>query len=158
MRFTAEINANHPRAKDWTAILPQWLDDLDLRSEVEPRDVEILTTPLGELDREQQTDARWCGEATGVLGWALQRGAGPADFDPVDPNKVFPALGFRPAEMVQGSRDLISGASLRPQDELLAYYARVRVVECCMRSRGIRVEQAIPFLQQLVRQKLNDLG
>ena len=71
MRFTFETNSNHPWAKGWTEFLPHWLDDLDLRSEVEPRDVEILTTPLGELDREQQTDARWCGEATGVLGWAL---------------------------------------------------------------------------------------
>ena len=158
MRFTFETNPNHPRSKEWTEFLPQWLDDLDLRSEVEPRDVEILTTPLGELDREQQTDARWCGEATGVLGWALERVAAPVDFDPVDPNKVFPALGFGPTGMVQRTRDLIAGASLRPNDELLAYYAKVRIVQCCMRSRGIRVEHATPILQQIVRQQLNDLG
>jgi hypothetical protein len=158
MRFTAETNSNHPRAKDWTEILPQWLDELDVRSEVEPRDVEILTTPLGELDREQQTDARWCGEATGVLGWALQRVAAPADFDPVDPNKMFPALGFRPAGIVQGTRDLIAGASLRPNDELLAYYAKVRIVQCCLRGRVSSVESVNPILQQIVRQQLDKLG
>src|SRR4051812_43502686 len=114
MRYTAESNPNHPRVKQWTEILPRWLDELDVRSEVEPRDVEIVNTPLGELDREQQTDARWSGEETGVLGWALQRVAAPADFVPVDPNIVFDSLGFDPARMVQCTRDLIAGASSRP--------------------------------------------
>src|SRR5262245_5460828 len=158
MRSTAETNPNHPRAKDWLEILPKWLDRLEVGSEVEPWDVEILTTPLGELDREQHADARWCGEATGVLGWALQRVAAPADFDPVDPNEVFRALGFDPAGMVQGAGDLIAGASLRPKDELLAYYAKVRIVQCCMRSRGLSVEHAAPLLQQVVRRQLDDLG
>jgi hypothetical protein len=147
-----------PRVKQWTEILPRWLDELDVRSEVEPRDVEIVTTPLGELDREQQTDARWCGEATGVLGWVLQRVAAPADFVPVDPNIVFDSLGFDPAGMVQGTRDLIAGASLRPKDELLAYYAKVTILQCCLRSRDSSVESVNPILQQIVRQQLDKLG
>jgi hypothetical protein len=158
MRFTAETNPTHPRAKEWLAILPQWLDRLDVRSEAEPRDVDILTTPLGELDQDQQTDARWSGEAAGVLGWALQRVAAPADFDPVDPNRVFPALGLNPAAMVQGAGDLIAGASLRSKEELLAYYAKVLIVQCCLRGRGLSAEHATPVLQQIVRQQLNDLG
>ena len=64
MRFTAETNPNHPRAREWLEVLPRWLDRLEVRSEVEPWDVEILTTPLGELDRQQQTDSRWSGEAS----------------------------------------------------------------------------------------------
>jgi len=157
MRFTAETNPNHPRANEWTEILPQWLDRLDVRSEVEPRDIEILATPLGELDQEQRADAGWSGEATGVLGWALQRVASPADFDPVDPNQVFRALGFDPAGMVQGAGRLIAGASLRPQGELIAYYAKVRIVQCCMRTRALSTD-AIQIMQQLVRQQLDDLG
>src|SRR5262249_11137005 len=94
MRFTAEINPKHPRTKDLLAILPQWLDGLEVRSEIEPLDAEILATPLGSLKQEQQTDARWSGEAIGVLGWGLQRVPAPADFDPVDPNTVLPALGL----------------------------------------------------------------
>jgi len=158
MRSTVESSPNHPRAKDWLEILPQWLDQLDVHSEVEPRDVEILTTPLGELDREQQADARWSGEATGVLGWALQRVAAPADFDSVDPNQVFRALGFDPAAMVEGAGDLIAGASLRPKDELLAYYAKARTVQCCMRGRGLGVDCGTPSMQQILRQQLDDLG
>jgi hypothetical protein len=158
MRFTAETNPNHPRVKDWLEILPRWVDELELRSEVQPWDLEILTTPLGELDREQQTDARWCGEASGVLAWALERVAAPADFEPVDPNKLFKALGFDPAAMVQGAGDLITGASLRPKDELLAYYARVNIVQCCLRTRGSSSEYVTPFLQQFVRKHLVDLG
>ena len=158
MRFTVESNPNHPRTKEWLEILPQWLERLDMGSEVEPWDIEILTTPLGQLDREQQADARWCGEAAGVLGWALERVAAPPDFDPVDPNEVFPALGFDPAGIVQGAGDLIAAASLRPNDELLAYYANVRIVQCCMRCRGISVEHATPILQQIVRHQLEDLG
>src|SRR5262245_104892 len=73
MRSTVEDNSGHPRATDWLEILPDWLDKLEVRSEVEPRDAEILAAPLGQLDREQRTDARWSGEASGVLGWALQR-------------------------------------------------------------------------------------
>jgi hypothetical protein len=158
MRFTAETNAHHPRANEWLKILPQWLDQSDVGSEVEPWDNEILKTPLGELDRAQQTDARWCGEAAGVLGWALQRVAAPADFEPVDPNQVFQALRFDPAAMVQGAEDLLAGASLRPKDELLAYYANVRIVQCCMRSRGLNDVNATLILQQIVHQQLNDLG
>ena len=158
MRFTAETNANHPTAKAWLEVLSKWLDRLEMDSDVEPWDVEILTTPPGELDREQQTDARWCGEATGVLAWALERVPCPADFDPVDPNKVFDALGFDPKTMVEGAGNLIAGASLRPKDELLAYYAKLRIVQCCMRYRGMSSEYAVPFVQQFVRQQLENLG
>jgi hypothetical protein len=158
MRSTIETNPNHPKTKAWLEILPQWLDQLEATSEVEAWDREILTTPPGELDREQQADARWCGEATGVLGWALQRVAAPADFDPVDPNEVFRALAFHPAGMVQGAGDLIAQASLRPKDELLAYYAKVRIVQCCMRGRGLSVERATPILEKIVQQELHDLG
>jgi hypothetical protein len=158
MRSTIETNPNHPKTKAWLEILPQWLDQLEATSEVEAWDREILTTPLRKLDREQQADARWCGEATGVLGWALQRVAPPSDFDPVDPNEVFRALGFHPAGMVQGARDLIARASLRPKDELLTYYAKVRIVQCCMRSRGLSVEHATPILELIVQQELHDLG
>jgi hypothetical protein len=148
MRFTAETNPHHPRAKDWVEILPQWLDRLEVGSEIERRDAEILATPLGELDRGQQADARWCGEEAGVLGWALQRVAAPADFDPVDPNKVFDALGFDAARMVQSARELIAAAALRPKDELLAYYAHVRVVKHCLRClryRSLSAEDATYF-------------
>jgi hypothetical protein len=158
MRFTVETNSNHPRAKEWLQILPRWLDQLEVGSEVEPRDVEILSTPLGELDREQQTDARWSGEAAGVLAWALQRVAAPADFEAVDPNQVFGALGFDPAAMVQGAGDLLAGASLRPKDELLAYHAKVSIVQCCLRGRRLSAEGATPLLQQIVRQQMADLG
>jgi Domain of unknown function (DUF4272) len=158
MRFTVETNPNHPRTKEWLEVLPRWLDRLDVRSEVEPRDVEILTTPVGELDQAQQADAHWSGEAAAVLGWALRRVAAPADFDPVDPNQVFRALGFDPAGMVQGAGDLSAGASLRPQHELLAYYAKVRTVQCCLRSRGLSAAYATPSLQQIVRQQLDNLG
>jgi hypothetical protein len=147
MRFTAETNPTDPRAKDWLEILPQWLDRLEARSEIEPWDAEILATPLGELGRQQRTDARWGGEAVGVLGWALQRVAAPADFDPVDPNKVFPALGFDPAGMVQSAREFIAVAALRPKDELLS---RKRTWSCgCRGSR-----RGLPRSARLARRDL----
>src|SRR5262245_23340283 len=65
MRSTVETNANHPRAIEWLEVLSQWLDRLEVRSEVEPYDAEILAAPLGELDQEQQASARWSGEAAG---------------------------------------------------------------------------------------------
>jgi hypothetical protein len=157
MRFTVETNPNHPRAREWLETLSQWLDRLDVASEVEPWDAEMVATPLGELDRAQQTDARWSGEATGVLGWALQRVAAPADFEPIDPNQVFPALGFHPATMVQGAEELLAGAALRPKDELLAYYAHVRIVQWGLRGHGTIAEGAT-FLQKEVRRKLADWG
>jgi hypothetical protein len=157
MRFTVETNASHPRAREWLEVLPQWLDRLEVGSEVEPHDAEILAAPLGELDRGQQADARWSGEATGVLGWALQRVAAPDDFDPVDPNKVFPALGFDPAGMVQGAGEFIAGAALRPKDELFAYYAHVRIVRFCLRSSSSSAECAA-YLQKVVLSDLGGLG
>jgi hypothetical protein len=158
MRFTVETNPNHPKTKQWLEILPQWLDQLDVGSEMEPWDIGILTTPLGELDREQQADARWCGEASGVLGWAIQRVTMPTDFDPVDSNQVFQTLGFNPVGMVRSAEDLLTRASLQPKEELLAYYAKVRTVQCCLRIRGLRIPRATPIWQQMVRQQLDGLG
>jgi len=93
-----------------------------------------------------------------VLGWALQRVAAPADFDPVDPNEVFTALGFEPATMVQGAGDLIAGASLRPMDELLAYYSRLSIAQCCLRCRGLNEENVKSMLQRIVRKHLDERG
>jgi hypothetical protein len=157
MRYTVETNASHPRAKDWLEVLPQWLDTLQVGSEIEPHDTEILTAPLSELDGECQADARWSGEAAGVLGWALQRIGAPADFDPVDPNQVFPALGFEPAKMVQAAGEFIAGAVLRPNDELLAYYEHVSIVQCCLRSRAMSAEAAT-IVKSVLRQVLGELG
>jgi hypothetical protein len=157
MRSTVETNANHPRAKEWLEVLPGWLDRLEVGSEMEPQDAAILTAPLGDLDGELQADARWSGEATGVLGWALQRVAAPADFDPVDPNQVFGALGFEPAAMVQAAGEFIAGAVLRPNDELLTYYQHVCIVQCCLRS-GPMSGEAATFLRNAVRQDLGGLG
>jgi len=157
MRSTIENNSTHPRANDWLAILPEWLDGLEMKGEIEPWDAEILATPLGQLDRERQTDARWSGEASGVLGWALQRVAAPTDFEPVDPNKVFDAFGFDPARMVQSAGEFIAGAALRPAAELLAYYAHVAIVQCCMRSRSAS-PGLTPFLQKVLRQNMGYLG
>jgi hypothetical protein len=157
MRSTVEDNPSHPRANDWLEILPGWLDRLEVGSEIEPYDAEILAAPLGQLDREQRTDARWSGEASGVLGWAPRRVAAPADFDPVDPNKVFDAFGFDPARMVQNAGEFIAGAALRPTAEIVAYYAHVSVVQCCMRGRSSSPELT-PFLQKVLRQDLGDLG
>jgi hypothetical protein len=157
MRFTAEANANHPRAKEWLEALPQWLDRLEVGSEIEPYDTEILAAPLAELDQEQQASARWSGEAAGVLGWALQRVTAPADFDPVDPNKVFADLGFDPARIVQGAGEFLAGAALRPEDELVAYYAHLRIVQFWMRGRSLSAEGAT-FLQNVARRDLEGLG
>jgi hypothetical protein len=157
MRYTVETNASHPRAKEWLEVLSRWLDKLEVGSEMEPRDAEILAAPLGELDGELQVDARWSGEAAGVLGWALQRVAAPADFDPVDPNQVFPALGFEPAGMVRAAGEFIAGAALRPNDELLTYYRHVGIVQCCLRSRPMSAEAAT-IIKTVLRQDLEDLG
>ena len=158
MRGTVEGHLNHPRAKDWVEILPHWLDRLEVGSEADPRDLEILTTPLGELDPAIRAEVQWYGEASAVLGWALQRVVAPADFDPVDPNEVFTALGFEPATMVQGAGDLIAGASLRPMDELLAYYSKLSIVQCCLRCRGLNDEDVKSMLQQIVRKQLDERG
>jgi hypothetical protein len=157
MRYTVETNARHPRAKEWLEALSQWLDRLEVGSEIEPHDTEILAAPLGELDGECQADARWSGEATGVLAWALQRVAAPADFDPVDPNQVFPALGLEPEKMVQAAGEFIAGAVLRPNDELLTYYQRVSIVQCCLRIRPMSAELAT-IVKNVLRQNLGDLG
>jgi hypothetical protein len=157
MRYTVETNASHPRAREWLEVLSQWLDRLEVGSEMEPHDAAILAAALGKLDGELQADARWSGEAAGVLGWALGRVAVPADFDAVDPNQVFGALGFEPASMGQAAGELLAGAVLRPGDECLRYYLRVRTVQCCLRSRPTSAEAAV-FARSLLRQDLGDPG
>jgi len=60
--------------------------------------------------------------------------------------------------MVQGAGGFIAGAFLRPMDELVAYYSRLSIVQCCLRCRGLIVEGAKPMLERIVRQELDELG
>lgn len=86
--------------------------------ELEAAEWDILRAPLGELDEQLMIDSVWRLEGLGVLLWALQRYELPPYDELVTPADLFELVGFFDTEV---ALEFISGARLRPYEELDAY-------------------------------------
>jgi hypothetical protein len=87
----------------------------ELRDEVEPHELALLETPLGELADEPRLDGTWRIEGVAVLAWALSRFELPSHDEEVDASEVAAALGMADGKL---DRRLLSDAALRPEWEI----------------------------------------
>lgn len=83
----AEARAIHDGVRGW--IVATGVD-----AELEPDELALVNTPLGQLAREAAALAGWRGEAAAVLAWALGRWELGAIDAPVDASDVAMALGW----------------------------------------------------------------
>lgn len=62
---------DHPRVIELSQRLVPWLDEIECRSELDPKERELLGTPLGQLSKSFLIDANWAGEAAAFFCWTL---------------------------------------------------------------------------------------
>ena len=72
----------------------RWLQSIDAQEELEPLEVKLLTTPLGQLDRKVCVDASWQSEGMVVLAWALGYLEFPPFHTACEPTEVANSMGF----------------------------------------------------------------
>ena len=93
-RSGIEGDSKDPNAEAFRRTVLDWLEKLELLSELEPNEAEFLKKPLGLLDRRQVMDASWRTEGLAVLTWALGRYDLPAYDSQADGPIAGYALGF----------------------------------------------------------------
>lgn len=81
-------NSDHdPTNPDVIALwirLKTWIESLDVASEIEPAEREMIYAPLASLDKRKRIRASWNAEGLGILAWALGRFPFPSYGEKVD--------------------------------------------------------------------------
>jgi len=93
-RALIEKDAGKPGAEEFRQRLLPWLEIVGAAEELEQPEIDLISTPLGELDKEKRLDASWQAEGMAALAWVL----GAAELPPVqiqcEPSDVANAMGF----------------------------------------------------------------
>jgi Domain of unknown function (DUF4272) len=89
------------------SLMLPWLDRLDIATELEDAERELLETPLGELFDQDKINAGWRSEGMVVLAWSLGKAALPGYQEECDPRAVADELGLlgeRPETVLDAPR------------------------------------------------------
>lgn len=125
VRASVDLQANHPEARDAYQEILGWLENRPFTEELEAPELARLSTPLGELSREEVLACSTEFEAAGVLGWALGFLPPPPLQGPVRAPEVVHAFGLRnPALLAR----LLQHLNLRPRAELDREQQRLELV------------------------------
>ena len=113
-RGSIEKDAHKSGAEDLRKQVVAWLDSLGLFEEVETVELELLSTPLGQLESKKAKDAGWKSEGLVVLAWALGCTNLPPGHDQCDPPAIADTLGF----LCERSETPLENPSLRSSEEI----------------------------------------
>jgi hypothetical protein len=97
-RSNSDHDPTNPAAIALWNRLKAWIESLDVASEIEPAEKEMIYAPLGSLDKQKGTRAMWRAEGLGILAWALGRFPFPKYGEKVDPYELGPEQTARMAE------------------------------------------------------------
>jgi hypothetical protein len=93
-RALTEKDAGKPGAEELRQGLLPWLDAVGATDELEPAEIDLISTPLGELDPKTRLNAGWQSEGMAALAWVL----GYAELPPVhvqcEPSDIANIMGF----------------------------------------------------------------
>jgi hypothetical protein len=127
-------NSDHdPTNPDAIALwdrLKTWIELLDVASEIETAEKEMLFAPLGSLDKRKGIRATWHAEGLAILAWALGRFPFPKYGQKVDPYELTDSLMF----LAEEAAEIISSAELRPRVELKACRELLYAIHCRLRE------------------------
>ncbi len=93
-RALIEKDAEKPGAEQLRKDVVEWLTRIGVTGEMEQTESDLLSTPLGKLDKKTTVDATWSSEGMAVLAWVLGCVSLPAFSAECDPNDVADAIGF----------------------------------------------------------------
>ena len=129
-RSNSDHDPTNPDAIDLWNRLKAWVESLDLASEIEPAEKEMIYAPLGSLDKRKGTRASWNAEGLGILAWALGRFPFPKYGEKVDSYELTDSLVF----LAEEAAEIISSAELRPRAELEACRELLYAIHCRLRE------------------------
>ncbi len=152
-RGSIDSNPDLPVVVETHNRLRGWLEHLDLRSAMEPIEAEILSAPLGTLQRQQVNRATWAVEGLAILAWALRRFDLPGHDAKVDPFAVTNSLYFLNEE----ANAVRNEAELRALDELRACRELLYAIDCRF-SRFRRGEGCMDIMTWIEQEWLELLG
>jgi hypothetical protein len=93
-RAMIERDAGKSDAEQLRTSVSDWVNRLGVSSELEQSESDLLSTPLGGLDRGAVINASWCSEGMTVLAWVLGCAPLPAYYTQCEPSNVAHAMGF----------------------------------------------------------------
>lgn len=120
-RAFMEAYPDEPEVKTECQNILHWLEQLRVLDELEVKEKEILSTPLGQLPSRQAINSTWRSEGLVVLAWALNCFDLPAYDELVDPQAVVNSLHF----LNSGAAELLASPNLRATNELEQYAERM---------------------------------
>jgi hypothetical protein len=93
-RALIEKDARKAGAEKLRQDVRRWLETIGAAGELEPAEAELISTPLGSLDKTTTWNAGWQSEGMVVLAWALGCAMLPPVHAECEPNDVANAMGF----------------------------------------------------------------
>jgi hypothetical protein len=137
--------ANPETLKTYQDLLT-WVGDLGIDEEFEPEEREVLQSPPGELDEEQQINSTWRLEGLTVLAWILGRFDIPPHDQLVTLNPLWRSCGLLDAE---AARALLAKPTLRPVEEIAT--VRNRLFALHWRLRNFFVKPGVMDFAEFAR-------
>lgn len=129
-RSNSDHDPTNPDAIDLWNRLKVWIESLDVTTEIEPAEKEMIYAPLGSLDPKRRFRATWHAEGLVILAWALGRCPFPQYAQKVDPFELTDSLMFLDAE----AGAIIQNATLLSHAELAACRELFYAIHCRLRD------------------------
>jgi hypothetical protein len=129
----------HPRLLDW-------VQTMEIGSELEPDEWEVLQRPLGRLDQRQQINATRRLEGLVILAWALGRSPIPPHDKLVKYKRLWRTLGLRDPK---AAGKLLADPVLRPRAEIISQ--RNRLFALHWRLRNFRLHAVVMDFAEFAR-------
>lgn len=135
-RSNSDHDPSNPDAISLWGRMKKWVESLNVASEIESAEAEMLYAALGSLDNQKRIYATWRAEGLGILAWALRRFPFPKHDQRVDPYELTDSLAF----LDDGAARIIQSAELRPRAELDACRELLYAIHCRLREFERRKE------------------
>jgi hypothetical protein len=129
-RSFSDHDPDNADAQDLWQRLKDWMQSLEVDSEIEPYEAQIIYKPLGSLSNEERLAGTWGIEGLAMLAWALGLLPFPAHDQQVDPYEVTDAV----ALLNPDAADIINSADLRTRKELTACRELLYAIHCRLRQ------------------------
>jgi hypothetical protein len=122
----------------------EWVRAAGVEDELEPGERMLLARGLGQVPRQEGVNGTWRLEGLVVLAWALGRFDLPPHDEMVDPGNLLPALSIL---NVEGAKELLDAATLRPPEEIRQGCARAFAIHWRLRQFTMVDRSPIDFAE-----------
>lgn len=115
-RSCSDHDPDDPDAQDLWQRLKDWIESLDVDTEIESHERQLIHAPLGSLSEKDRIAGTWRVEGLAILAWSLGLLSFPPHDEKVDAYEVTDATAILNPE----AAEIVESANLRPHSELSA--------------------------------------